>query len=385
MVLDLRGWLMQPGMLEAAENSGVPLRLSSKYWAEFLGRPYQPAETFPGYSYIGFLERPRPYEFYWELWTLGSNRLLLSGDPEYVRRAAPTFALSGTSGFEIDAPLAQRGFGNGPEKYGILADSQSRRVFWQRSFERYWLFYLLWGRLSFDPKTPDKLWMEEFQRRFGAGAADVADAYRYASRALNEIVAAHMENPNMYVWPEISAGKRVDEYAKVRPSDWRLIASPAESVENRLKGIASAKQTPRQTATLLDALAERTERALARAGEHLAGGAHTEWLGTEPDLRVLAALARYHARKMLAAEAVAEFGETHSRAAIERARRDIAQAAVIWERLVKETDGVYPPAMAYGPRRYRPLEGQAVHRSGRSRTGGPSASRRTAERQAGAA
>ena len=33
VTLDLRGWVMRPGMLEAALNSGVPLRLSSKYWA----------------------------------------------------------------------------------------------------------------------------------------------------------------------------------------------------------------------------------------------------------------------------------------------------------------------------------------------------------------
>ena len=30
VTLDLRGWLMEPGMLEAAETSGLPLRLSSK-------------------------------------------------------------------------------------------------------------------------------------------------------------------------------------------------------------------------------------------------------------------------------------------------------------------------------------------------------------------
>ena len=31
--LDLRGWLMSDGMLEAATNAGVPLRLSCKFWA----------------------------------------------------------------------------------------------------------------------------------------------------------------------------------------------------------------------------------------------------------------------------------------------------------------------------------------------------------------
>ncbi|MCX6623783.1 MAG: hypothetical protein NTY38_22515 [Acidobacteria bacterium] len=342
VVLDLRGWLMQPGMLEAAESSGLPLRLSSKYWAEFLGRPYQP--------YIHFLEKPRPYEFYWELWGLGSNRLLLWGDPEYVRRAVPTFALSGSAGFEIDAPLSQRGFGNRPGKYGIFADSQSRRVFWNHQFERYWMFYLLWGRLSYDPKTPERVWMDELRRRFGpAAAAGVLDAYTYSSRALNEIVASHMENPNMYVWPEISPGKRVDEYAKVPPSDWRLIASPQEAVRNRLRGTASAKQSPRETALLLDELAAHAERATARAAGQIPSDHAAEWLGTESDFRVLAALARYHARKMLAAESVAEFQETHGAQALGRAATEIEKSAVIWRGLARYTEGLYPPAMAYGP------------------------------------
>src|SRR5450759_4623510 len=114
MTLDLRGWVMAPALMDAALNAGVPVRLSSKYWAEDIGRPYQPAETFPNYSFLNFLQKPRKYEFYWEMWGLGSHRLLLWGDPDFVKCAGPTFRLSGSSGFEIDPPLAQKGFGNRP-------------------------------------------------------------------------------------------------------------------------------------------------------------------------------------------------------------------------------------------------------------------------------
>jgi hypothetical protein len=79
VTLDLRGWMMPPGLMGAAEAAGVPLRLSAKYWAEHLGRPYQPAETFPGYSYLDLLRKPHAYGFLWELWALGSHRLLLWG------------------------------------------------------------------------------------------------------------------------------------------------------------------------------------------------------------------------------------------------------------------------------------------------------------------
>ena len=89
------------------------------------------------------------------IWALGSHRLLLWGDPGFVRRAAGTFDLGGGSGFEIDAPLAQKGFGNRPGVWGVFTPSQKDRVFWRYEFERYWLFYLLWGRLTYDPTTPD--------------------------------------------------------------------------------------------------------------------------------------------------------------------------------------------------------------------------------------
>jgi hypothetical protein len=58
------------------------------------------------------LQRPEPFSFYWELWGLGSHRLLLWGNPDYVRRAVSTFHFGDAVGFEIDPPLAQKGFGN---------------------------------------------------------------------------------------------------------------------------------------------------------------------------------------------------------------------------------------------------------------------------------
>ena len=116
------------------------------------------------------MKSPRSYKFYWELWGLGSNRLLLWGNPEYVRRAVSTFGLGGAEGFEIDPPLAQKGFGNRPGKWGVFTGAQKQRMFWKWEFERYWLFYQLWGRLSYDPATPDRAWMDELKQRFGAAA-----------------------------------------------------------------------------------------------------------------------------------------------------------------------------------------------------------------------
>ncbi|MGI8745235.1 MAG: hypothetical protein ACR2NN_22220 [Bryobacteraceae bacterium] len=348
VILDLRGWIVAGGMVKAAREVDIPVRLSTKYWAEDLGRPYQPAETYPNYSYLNFLEKPRSYGFYWELWGLGSNRLLLWGNPDYVRRAVSTFDLGGAEGFEIDPPLAQKGFGNEPGKWSVFTNSQRQRMFWKWEFERYWLFYRLWGRLSYDPTTPESAWMDEMKKRFGAAAPDVMDAYRSASQVINEIVAVHLADPNMYIWPEINPGGLVDAYAQVLPSDWRYVAAIPEAVRNRLSQNVSAKQTPSETAGWLDDIARQVDTAVERAGSKMKP-VNREWLSSEPDFRVLAFMAHYHARKQRAAYALTFFDETADPAALASAERELTSGVGIWKDLVKLTDGLYPEQMAFGP------------------------------------
>ncbi len=346
--LDLRAWAVAKEMIDIGERQGLKVRTSTKYWAEDIGRPYQPAETFPGYSYSNFLEKPHTYQFYWELWGLGSHRLLLWGNPDYVRRAASTFSLGDAVGFEIDPPLAQKGFGNAPGEWNVFTPAQKDRIFWKWEFERYWMFYQLWGRLTYNPSEPDVLWMGELQRRFGTAASDVLEAYKHSSGVVNEIVAAHLADPNMYIWPEINPGGLIDAYRDVLPSDWRYIASIDEGVQNRIHHVASAKQTAPETAAILNGLAARTERAIARAGKKISAK-NAEWQSSKADFEVLALMARYHALKQTAVDQVTYFDATGDRAALDSAARDLQSAVQVWERLVHLTDGLYPERMAFGP------------------------------------
>jgi hypothetical protein len=41
------------------------------------------------------------------------------------------------------------------------------KVNWKYAFERQWLFYKIWGRLLYNPATPDAIFQAEFTRRFG--------------------------------------------------------------------------------------------------------------------------------------------------------------------------------------------------------------------------
>ncbi|MFN3326155.1 MAG: hypothetical protein ACK5AZ_21870 [Bryobacteraceae bacterium] len=191
--------------------------------------------------------------FYQELPGLPANWRFPAADPGLVRRT-----LAATSqGFEINAPS------NSPEE-----------------FERHWLFYLLWGRLSYNPKTPDRLWTAELKRRYGDSAEEVLRLHRHSAEVLAEISAV----PDSHV------------------------ASIEESVRNRVEGIVSAKRTTIERASRLHALA----RELARA--------------VEPDFRELATVATFHARRLMAADQLEYWVQTGDDGGLYAAARELRAA-----------------------------------------------------------
>jgi hypothetical protein len=174
------------------------------------------------------------------------------------------------------------------------------------------------------------------------------DAYANASQVINEIVAVHLADPNMYIWPEINPGGLTDAYREVLPSDWRYVASIPEAVQNRLANIPSAKQTPPETAARFEELARRTEEAVARANKKIAAG-NREWLSSESDFLTLAGMARYHAHKQRGTYLLTYFDRTADAAALSSAKRELQSGLEVWQRLIKLTDGIYPAEMAFGP------------------------------------
>ncbi len=54
-------------------------------------------------------------------------------------------------------------------------------VDWTWAFERQWLFYQLWGRLLYNPETPDAVFQAAFNRRYGAEGDNLLNAFSLAS------------------------------------------------------------------------------------------------------------------------------------------------------------------------------------------------------------
>jgi hypothetical protein len=124
VTLELRGSDLTPALLKAATSGAAPLRISVRYSGVLRTPP----------------PRPPSSQLIWELRTSDPAQRRPWSDPDFVRRTVVSLAQPGYAGFEIDPPLP-------PESDGDR------------------LFYTLWGRLGYDPKTLASVWQKELKKR----------------------------------------------------------------------------------------------------------------------------------------------------------------------------------------------------------------------------
>jgi hypothetical protein len=347
VLLEIRDVGLLRETLEAGLATGVPVRLSHKYWGEQMVFPYLPTRLMGTYSYGDWLKYPQKYSNINQVWTLGSYRLLLWGDPGFVRRFAPSTTFEDSVGFEICAPLSQKGFGNAPGDWRIFRDKD--REYYQWEFERYWSFYQLFGRLTYNPAASDELWLQELGRRFGnAAAPEMAAAYRSASQVLSYIQAVATSDYNMYIWPEKDMGGLINFYLHLNPYDICRISGFLENVQNSLAGKFTAKLAPDEVADRLEKIADDAEKAIAKA-EAAVKADNKEFWATKMDVLILSSLARYHSQKIRAASRLGFYYSLGDLSLLQEAREYATQGLATWKKLSALGEEIYHDKLVFGP------------------------------------
>src|SRR5258705_2299678 len=180
---------------------------------ERMGLPFHPTHVpvqnqhDRRHGYADLLRYPQRYRMHWQLWSGGTARVLLWGDPDYVRRFAESARLYDGDSFEINEMLATKMLGE-PHDAKPLDILTPRYRYYDYEFERYWHFYRLWGRLTYNPSPPPEVWEHEFQTRLGPKAGpELMQALHLASRVLTRIVAAsyrYQYFPTTRGWAEMN-------------------------------------------------------------------------------------------------------------------------------------------------------------------------------------
>jgi len=360
MRFDARAKNFPDNLIDKAVEMGLPIRMTTKYWCEQMGLPFHPThipkqnQHDRRHGYADLLRYPKRYEIHWRLWNGGTNRMLLWGDPEYVRRFVASTHLYDGEGYEVNEPLATKmqDHPHDDEPFELLAPGH-RYYDWE--FERYWQFYLLFGRLGYNPDAPPELWQREYERRFGTRAgAHVARGVELASEILPRITACvfpYRHFPTTRGWATLQPrGSSLADYAKAGVGDTQLFLTVREEVDAFLKERPSPRVPPSRTARWFAQTAEGVLSAIAEAETRIGRRRDRELDSTLVDLRILAHLAEYHAARLQAALALELFNRTQLLTALDEAIRMEAQAVDAWGAIVKAAGDVYPRDLRFGRR-----------------------------------
>src|SRR5579884_4254872 len=344
--IDMHPKGIDQGMIDVGLATGMPVKLSPKFWAEHMGMPYHQADireqeiphgnatglmalstgsrSFTRYGYADLLRDDRRYEVLYRVWP-GTQRLLLCSDPVWAAAYSRAFSFCGSVGADLCEPLSfkgRRGSGIAGSRCGYEDASRNPRWDW----EKYRDWYRVWGRKLYNPDEVFEL------------PGEVA-ARASASRILPLITTAHGPSAaNNTYWPEmytnqpiVDAGRKhpytdtpsPKVFGNVSPFDPQLFYRINDFADDFVKGQRSGKYSPLEVASWLDGLADRAASA------------------TSVDVQVQAGLGRFFAAKFRSAVYYAIFKRNADRRALQQALDHYGRARDIWAGIVERTKDVY--------------------------------------------
>ncbi len=240
-----------------------------------------------------------------------------------------------------------------------LLRPQYRYYDWE--FERYWHFFQVFGRLGYNPNTPQEVWRKEFERRFGKEAAPyVEKALHRASWVLPMAQAYNFPYnrfPTTRGWVEKQRREDLPAYAKAEPSDTEQFLSMEEAARNLLEGKDSAKRSPLRTSQWFAQASADVLRFVGEAEKRMSKDRNKEFNSTMVDLKILANLAVYHSRRIHAGLSYALFKQSQDATALDDAIAREGFAIQAWEKLVEAAGDIYNDNLMMG----LPSSGLAGH------------------------
>ena len=270
-----------------------------------------------------------------------------------LRWGVPSFARSHV---KLNSQPYVGGYFLGSETYIPAKDYFTKDTLnlpWKYAFERQWLFYKIWGRLLYNPETPDEVFQAEFIRRYGekgknlleasslAGATPLrfASAFDYTwdftlySEGMMALVYRNEDNPRTGVF-YVS----VDRLINQPPLDPDYV-----SVAEYVRAISEGKSFGQERTTppdLADMLERDCSRALALV-EDITVGKDKALLYEVADIRTWSYLGLHFAEKIRGAVALQTYrvqgGEENKQKAIAHLEKGLQY----WDNVIAITRPLY--------------------------------------------
>jgi hypothetical protein len=250
----------------------------------------------------------------------------------------PQFARDYILGFP-DKDRFIQGFFYGSDGWSATRDFVSKDAAFkdQLDIKRLWYSQMIWGRLAYNPQTPDAVFMDEMTARYPAiNASKLFEAWQLASRGLplaTEVIQGTLSFDFQW-WPELCQSHRrfvtLQEFIKAKPPGGSDIISIAESATGK-------PAHGRSTYAVADEIQAAAETALKMLST-LSAGENPKLAVQLDSITAQANLSLYYAEKIRGATALAADKKDAAKAAMGNAVGYWNQYVTIMDRLFYGAD-----------------------------------------------
>lgn len=375
-------------MIDIAIATGMPVKLGAKYSAEHQSLGYNQADiraleiphagltrteatlfslssgsrSFTRYGYADFLRPGTRYRLMFRLWP-GTQRHLLSVDPEMAAGYSRTSSFCGASGLELMEPLTFKGReGSGmPGGRCAYVDLSLNPA---GDWKKYEYYYCVWGRKLYDPDVDPEVWRRFLRSEFGSGTAATETSLANASRILPLLTSAHLDSASNHdLWYEmptnmpIVLGSEPSPYgdtpvpkcfATVSPLDPQMFSTVVEYTHALLAGHSSAKYSPVEVAQWVEDCVAASLEALNEARRTVGSRTSPEFRRIEEDVLILLGLGGYFAHKLRSAVLFEIYQNTGNTESGRLALAQYKEAREAWAAMAARAIRVYRSDVSYG-------------------------------------
>ena len=277
-----RSWLARKSLVVPLARASKDFTVEIKYNGEQWGSPYMlmggRMTGWYSYSFEDYLSdsqadgaarmwpgnRPaageawpaEPYKLVWQVRANGTHRIFPFYDPAAVRKAVRSMPLGTATGFVVEG--LETYYPQSPRYY--TADPKDLYCEW--THERDWMFLNMWGRLGYDPATPDSTFEALVADKLGAASKDLVPAWTAASRIVHLAFSAFSLGPDHRNHAiELEWGGDTAGYIAGDPFDSHVFKSVRDDLADGATAGLDGRIPPPQTAARLLAEAARAEQA----------------------------------------------------------------------------------------------------------------------------
>ncbi len=217
---------------------------------------------------------------------------------------------------------------------------------WRYAFERQWLFYKLWGRLLYNPKTTDTVFTQEFARRYGAEGNNLLQAYELASATPLRLASLFNATWDHTLYSEgmLALGERTMDYISVDRLIERPVLDPAyvsitDYVDAKLNGTKFS--VDRVTPPVLAKQLESDSREALRLVEAIDTSGSVSLMYEVADVKTWAHLGIHLAEKIRGGVALQMYRQSGRDENKTQAMTHLEEALSQWDKVIDITRPLY--------------------------------------------